>query len=297
MKTRLGIFIAALLLLPLAGLYLSGNQWSELLVNASENSNSVTATLRTTILLLLYALLANHIIKRISGNGPFDIQRNYFLTMSVASALLGWLLSYLNHFVDSWTVVQDNSAVIQIMIYTPLFALLAPAVLITRALLASFPGLLKFLTCRLTFPEINGETVARMLLAVAVFGLLGGAAWPEHLYGLFWAAPLLLLVAMQLLWHESTIFSRLKSGDWGRVVCTALSGMFIGNLAVVSYQTNAPLDINLPSLLIAQAGLALFGLLCLQLGDVIAENWRGKSRITQFQEKKKFPIPVVVRKN
>jgi len=39
----------------------------------------------------------------------------------------------------------------------------------------------------------------------------------------------------------------------------------------------------------------LFGLLCLQLGDVIAENWRGRKRAGLFQQKKKFPIPVIVR--
>jgi len=46
----------------------------------------------------------------------------------------------------------------------------------------------------------------------------------------------------------------------------------------------------------AQAGFVVFGLLCLQLSDVLAENWRGKSRTALFKGKKKFPIPVVVKK-
>lgn len=297
MKTRLGIFIATLLLLPLAGLYLSGAQWNELSVTTIADDNSIAATLRTTLMLLFYVLLINHTVKRFTGKAPLDTQRNYFIGVSAASALLGWLLSYLNCFAASWTVQQDNSVLLQLLLYTPLFALLAPAILVTRALLGSFPGLLKALTCRLVFPAANSETLARILLPIAVFGLLGGAAWPTKLFWLLWTSPLLLLMAMQLLWHESTLFSSLKTGDWGRVICTALSGIAVGNLAVTSYQANASLTINLSNMLYAQAGFALFGLLCLQLADVIAENWRGKSRAAQYEGKKKFPIPVVVKKN
>jgi hypothetical protein len=296
MKTRLGIFISALLLLPLAGLWLSGAEWSELTTVTASGDEGLAATLRTSLMLMLYVLLINHTIKRMTGNSPFDNQRSFYIGMSIASALTGWLLSYLNLFVASWTVPQDFSWFVQLLLYTPLFALLAPAVLITRALLGSFPGLLKALTCKMTFPAPNSETLARVLLALALLGLTAGAAWPAKLFWLLWIAPLLLLVAMQLLWHENTIFTRIKSGDWGRVVCTALSGIVVGNLSVISYQSNASLSINLPNMAMAQAGFVIFGLLCLQLSDVLAEHWRGKTRSSLFKEKKKFPIPVVVKK-
>ena len=185
---------------------------------------------------------------------------------------------------------------VQLLIYIPLFALLAPAVLITRSLFGSFPGLLKALTFKVSFRAGNGETLARILLPLALFGLLGGAAWPAKLYWLLWLSPLLLLISIQLLWHESTIFSGIKSGDWGRVICTALSGILIGNLAIISYQNNAALDINLPNIWVAQAGFIVFGLTCLQLADLIAEYWRGTSRTALYTQKKKFPIPVVVKK-
>lgn len=297
MKTRLGIFIAALLFLPLAGLFLGGAQWSDLVSTSSASDDAIPATLRTSMMLLFYALLINHTVKRLTGNSPFSAQKNYFIGVSIASVVLCWLLSYLNVFVASWTIQQDNSPIVQLLLYTPLFALLAPAILVTRALLGSFPGLLKSLTCRVTFPAASGETLARILLAIAIFGLAGGAAWPAKLFWLLWISPLLLLVAMQLMWHESSIFTTVKSGDWGRIVCTILSGIIVGNLAVISYQANARLDINLPDIWLAQAGLALFGLTCLQLSDVIAEIWRGKSRTAMFQQKKKFPIPVVVKKS
>ncbi|MDD2721802.1 MAG: hypothetical protein PHH47_10905 [Gallionella sp.] len=298
MKTRLAIFTVALLILPLAGLLLSGAAWDDLfLLPAAATGETLTPTLRTSLMLLFYVVLINHTIKRLTGNSPFDTQRNYFIGVSLASAVLGWLLCYMNLFVSSWTVAQDNSVPVQILLYTPIFALLAPAVLITRALLAVFPGVLKLLAFRASVTPASGETLAFGLLPVAVLGLLGGPVWPEHLTGLYWLSPLLLLIAMQALWHESTIFAGLKTGDWGRVVLTALAGILACNLAVASYQMNAPLQINLASPLLTQCGFALFGLLCLQLGDVIAENWRGKSRSQHYAQKKKFPIPVVVKKS
>jgi hypothetical protein len=113
-----------------------------------------------------------------------------------------------------------------------------------------------------------------------------------------WLAPLLLLVALQLLWSESTIFDGLGVGNWSRVLFASVSGIVVANIAAATYRFNGgTLDVNLAHPLIAQAGYALFGLLCLQLGDVISENWRGKPRASNFLQRKKFPVPVVVKKN
>ncbi|HYR05098.1 MAG TPA: hypothetical protein VEP71_00280 [Gallionella sp.] len=293
MKTRLGIFAGALLLLPLAGLLLSGREWDELAGIRHPATSSALATLATLAVLLGYVLLVNLIVKMRTGNNPFTGQRNYFLSVSAAGAVLGWLLAYLNLFAASWSSGQGNSAM-QLLLCTLMFALLAPAVLITRALLGSFTGLLKRLARGIPLPLPGGEFAAYGLLSLVALGLLGGAVWPARLFWLLWAAPLLLLGALQLLWHESTVFSGLKSGDWGRVVCAALSGMVVGNLAVISHQAaGSGLTLNLPHALLAQLGYALFGLLCLQLGDIIAESWRGKQRSDLFHKRKKFPIPVV----
>lgn len=297
MKTRLGIFVFSLVLLPLAGWLLSGREWSELSASDSSAPANVPATLLTTLMLLGYVFLSNHMIKLNTGTNPLKLQGSYFLVMAGAGAVLGWLLAYLNLFAANWSAAQGHP-VLQLLLYTPLFALLVPAVLSTRALLGSFPGLLKRLARGIPLPALGGETAAFILVLIAVLGLLGGAAWPARLFWLFWVAPLLLLAALQLLWHEVTVFSSLRTGDWGRVICTALAGIITGNLAVITYQTNGgALEINLPNPLFAQLGYAVFGLLCLQLGDVIAEHWRGKQRSELFKQKKKFPIPVVVKKS
>lgn len=294
MKTRLALFISALLLLPFAGLLLSGGQWDELAI-ASAAIASLAPLVAALLAVLCLALLTNFWVTSRSGNNPFKLQRNYFLTMAAASGVLGWLLSYLNHYATSWLAegAPDASGVVM---QSLLFALLAPAVLSTRALLGSFGDLLKHLSRTLSLPAPANDTVAFILAPLALSGLVGGAAWPAQLFWLLWAAPLLLLIALQLLWHESTIFSGLTHGDWGRIVCAALSGLLVGNLAVFAFESaGGILIMQLPNAAFTQLGYVLFGLLCLQLGDVIAELWRGKTR-TQVFKKKPFPIPVVVKK-
>jgi hypothetical protein len=294
---RLGIFALSLLLLPLIGLWISGSEWSALVVGNVPSSEIIPTTLRTTLMLAGYIFLTNHINKLYTGNNLLNLQRNYYTAVSAASAVLGWLLVYLNFFVASWTPLQGNLA-LEVLLYTPLFALLTPAILSTRALFGLFDGLLKFMSQGIVIPAPNAEKLSFILVALSALGLLGGAAFPEIFYVLLWLAPLLLLIALQLLWNESTIFSGLKSGDWGRVICVALSGIIVGNVAVAAYQSNGgSVSINITHPAIIQIGYAIFGLLCVQLGDVVAENWRGKKRTELFQQKKKFPIPVVVKKD
>lgn len=293
MKTRLGIFAAALLLLPYAGLLLSGGEWGEVSAAALPANGEIAATVFIALALLCCLLLANLIVTLRTGNNPLRVQRNYFLAVGAASSALGWLLVYLNRYAASWSTTQDGTF-IQILFDSALFALTAPAVLCIRALLGSSAVLLKRLAQAMSLPAPSPETAAFGLIPPVVLGLLGGAAWPAQLFWLMWLAPLLLLVVLQLLWHESTIFSGLKYGDWGRVTCAALAGLIVGNLAVYGYRAaGGGLFLDLPNPLFAQLGFALFGLLCLQLGDVIAEQWRGKTRPPR---RKPFPIPVKVKK-
>jgi hypothetical protein len=296
LKARLGVFAAALLLLPLAGFLLGGHEWDELPAGGRLAADGSAALPATALALLGYALLVNFFVRLRTGNSPFRMQRDYYLAMAAVSAALGWLIFYLNLFAASWLMGPDLS-LLRVALCTALFALLAPAVLVTRALLGSFAGLLKLLARGPVLPAPEPQTLAFTLVPLAALGLLGGAAWPAQLFWLLWAAPLLLLIALQLLWGESTVFSSLKSGDWGRVACAALSGLIVANLAMAAYRMAGGDPVTgLPNPLFAQAGYALFGLLCLQLGDAVAENWRGKKRSELFK-KKKFPIPVVVKKS
>jgi hypothetical protein len=294
MKTRLALFVGTVLLLPLAGLLLSGGVWDEF-DSSLTTSASVVPTVTTLLAVLCFTLFTNLLVTVRSGNNPFKLQRDYFLAIAAAGSVLVWLLVYLNHYTNSWLTELTLDAS-NLVLLTFLFALLAPAVLSTRALLGSFAGLLKRMSHAVALPAPANDTAAFLLAALALLGLIGGAAWPAQLFWLLWSAPLLLLFALQLLWHESTIFSAVVRGDWGRILCTTLSGLVVGNLAVVVFKSaGGTLVMQLPNVAFAQLGYVLFGLLCLQLGDVIAEFWRGKTRATVLK-KKPFPIPVVVKK-
>ncbi len=293
MKTRLAIFVAALLLFPYLGLLLSGGKWEEL----SGASAAPAAPLLITLAVLLgYTLLCNFIVARRSGHDPFALQRNYFLAVAATSGMLGWLLVYLDRYAESW-LTEGAYDPLAAAAQTLVFALLAPAVLSTRSLLGSSRKLLKYLSRALPVAAPHDDILLLVLAPVTLAGLLVGAAWPSALFWLLWCSPLLLLVMLQLLWHESTIFSGFARGDWGRVVCAALAGLIVGNLAVFTFSlAGGTLILHLPHAAFAQLGYALFGPLCLQLGDVIAENWRGKKRSEVFK-RKPFPIPIVTKKD
>ena len=294
MKIRLGIFVVALVLMPASGLWLAEADWSDLNKYSTGQVANIPAALLTTLLFAGYILLINQMIKILTGNSPIHLQRDFFQWMGVSSLVLTWLLVYMNIYVANWSMSSEN-LLMQLLLYSPLFAMLAPAVLMTRNLLGTSGGLIKFLSRMPSLPSLSGESAFFILAPIAVIGLVGSAVWPGQLFWLQWISPLLLLAALQLLWNESTIFSALTSGNWGRIICAALAGIIVGNFVLFAFQYNGG-DVNLlvsPASL-AQLGFIFYGLTCLQLSDLIAENWRGKQRHELFP-KKKFPIPIIVK--
>jgi len=293
MKTRLALFVIALLLLPFVGLLLSGGDWADLDTATDLHTNSFPLiAVIFTLLALLW--LANHMLAARSSNAPLTVQRNYFSAMALAGSVLGWLLLYLNHYVATWLSIAGFDFVNAVLI-TLMFATLTPAILLMRAWLGSFSSLLKRFAHLHTLPVPRNDTATFVLLAWVLLLLMSCTAWPAYINGVTWLAPLLLLFVLQLLWGESTILASIPYGDWGRVACTALAGIIVGDLALGIFLLSGGDLQHIPNLFFVQLGFALFGLTCLQLGDVIAEAWRGKTRAQVFK-KKSFPIPVVVKK-
>lgn len=290
MLIRLALFVLLILVLPLAGSLLSGGEvewhFGELATQALQ-----------PLLLSLGAVLALFIAVEVGNRqrSLLKLQRRYLAALSVAGAVSGWLLLYLNRYAESW-LVPATLDITGMLILTALFALLLPAVLGLRTLLASLPGLLQRLARLPAMPSFSASHTVNVLAPFALLGLIGGAAWPGALFWLLWLAPLLLLIALQALWHERSIFAELATGDWGRVLCAALSGLLVCNVAVLAFRLGGgTLIVQVPNTAFAQLGYALYGLLSLQLGDVIAEYWRGKMRSEVFK-RKSFPIPVVTKK-
>lgn len=290
---RLALFATALLLLPALAVQLSGRDWPD--ANVIEGNAAIPLLLGTLIVAACGLILDTHTYRR-SGISLLRKQRAYLLWCAGAGAFSAMLLAYLNLYAGSWISPVDSPAEM-VWLSALLGAVLLPVVLIMRLWLAGFAGLLHYLVRGLALPAPGNELGIALLLLVSFSGLLGGAVWPELLFWLLWLAPLLLLAALQLLWHESTVFSGLKQGDWSRVLLGGVAGIGAGSLALLGYWLCGGalyLSHSAPVILLA---LAIYGLLCLQLGDIIAEHWRGKSLLQIYQTKKPFPISVVSKKD
>lgn len=292
MRNRLTAFVVALLFLPPMALSLSGQEWEAPLPIAGA---AWLPALLCTLVVLVFCLLLDTLTFRRTAHSLLRSQRSYLLWSAAAGAALCLLLAYLNLFAGAWFTPAASSAA-ALLLAALCGAALLPAVLVARLWLAGLPGLVRLSTRKLALPALPAEATAKLLLLAAAIGLLGGTVWGDRLNWLFWLSPLLLLAALQLLWHESTVFSGLAQGDWSRVLLGAVSGILIGGIALAAYRVSGGtiyFTLNTGQLV---AGLAVFGLLCLQIGDIVAENWRGKKRADVFK-KKPFPIPVVTKKD
>lgn len=292
MKNRLTAFFVALLFVPPLALTLAGLEWE---APAPIAGDVWLPALFGALAVLACGILFDTLTFRRTRHSLLRSQRSYLLWSGAAGAGAGLLLAYLNLFSGAW-FTPAGSAAQALLLATLCGSALLPAVLITRLWLAGWPGLVRLLTHKFAPPALPAEPAAMLLLLAALSGLLGGAIWPERMGWLFWSSPLLLLVALQLLWHESTVFAGLAQGDWSRILLGAISGILVGGIALATYRLSGGalyITVNTWQLI---AHLALFGLLCLQIGDIIAENWRGKPRGEVFK-KKPFPIPIVTKKD
>jgi hypothetical protein len=292
MRNRLTAFAVALLLLPPLALSLSGQE----LDSVSPVAGNVWLPALSGILAVLaFCFLFDTFTHRRTGHSLLRSQRSYLLWNGLAGAVTGILLAYLNLFAGTWFTPAGSDTQALLLAALCCTALL-PTVLVTRLWLAGLPGLIRLSTRKFVLPALPAESTAKLLLLAALIGLVGGTIWTSQLGWLFWASPLLLLVALQLLWHESTVFSGLAQGDWSRVLLGAVSGIAVCGIALATYRLSGGaiyLAANTWQLIV---GLTLFGLLSLQVSDVVAENWRGKPRGEVFK-KKPFPIPIVTKKD
>lgn len=291
MNTRLIAFTLALLFLPPIALTLAELEWVAPPVLEGEVWRPALLSLTA---LAAFALLLDALTFRRKQHSLLRSQPYYLLWCSIAGLFVGMLLGWLNLFIGTWLSPAAEGAALLLAALGGM--VLLPAILIARMWLAGLPGLVRLGTHRFALPAPTAESAAKLLLFAALGGLLAGPVWPEMAAWPFWLAPLLLLVALQLLWHESTVFSGLAQGDWSRVLLGALAGILSGGIALACYRAFGGTLLTAASTPGLLAGLALFGLISLQLGDIVAEHWRGKPRGEVFK-KKTFPIPVVTKKD
>ena len=291
MLNRLITFAVALLFLPPIALTLAGQAWFA----ATPVEGTVwLPTLFGALAVLGFGILLDTLTFHRTGHSLLRSQRNYLLWSGVAGTVTGTLIAYLNLFAESWFTAGSETQALLLAAISG--TVLLPVILVARLWLAGLPGLVRLSTRRFALPALPPETAAILLLMLALAGLLGGTVWMDRLGWLFWLSPLLLLAALQLLWHESNVFSGLVQGDWSRVLLGAVSGIVVGGFGLAIYRFSGGSVYLATGTWQLIAGLAVFGLLCLQIGDAVAENWRGKPRGEVFK-KKPFPIPIITRKD
>ena len=290
---RLALFAAALLLLPPLALLLAEQEWPQARMVVGHLTRPL---LFSGLLLAVFALVLDALTWLRTRSSLLRKQRAYLLWCAVAGAGSAMLLAWLNLFAGSW-ISPAMSWAEMLGLSALLGAIMLPAVLITRLWLAGFAGLLRSLGRLPALPVAASEPSAKLLLLAVVIGLFGGAVWPLQMSWLLWLSPLLLLAALQLLWHESTVFAGLKQGDWSRIVLGAVAGILVAALVLAAYRLyGGALYIRHAAPFIMLA-FAAYGLLCLQLADIVAEHWRGKSLTQIYQSKKPFPVSVVSKKD
>jgi hypothetical protein len=291
MRNRITVFVVALLLLPPLAVSLSGQEWDA----PTPIAGAVwLPAVVGTLAVLAFGILLDTLTFHRTGHSLLRSQRSYLLWNGVAGAVACLLLAYLNLFAGAW-FTPAGSETAALLLAAMCGMVLLPAVLIARLWLAGLPGLVRLSTRKFATPALPAETAAILLSLIAVAGLLAGPIWIGYLNWLFWLSPLLLLAALQLLWDESTIFSGLPQGDWSRVLLGGAAGIAVGGFELAAYRLSGGALYFTADTWQLIIGLALFGLFCLQTGDLVAENWRGKNRTDLFR-KKPFPIPIVTKK-
>jgi len=183
-----------------------------------------------TPLWLGYILLINAYTFKRTGPCLMLDRPGHYLWLFPLSSAFWWFFEYLNRFVQNWYYIgaQELTPLEYFLHATFPFSTVLPAVLGTRELLASYPrisaGLQQFRPIRSTNVKIVGWGI--LLLSSA--GLTGIGIWPSYLFPLVWVAPLLLIMSLQAVAGEETIFSSTARGDWKSLWSAALAALVCG---------------------------------------------------------------------
>ncbi len=234
---------------------------------------------------LAYILVVNALCLRRTGRCLLSDRPATLAALAVLSAAFWWFFEYLNRFVQNWFYVGIESlSSWQYFLFATLpFATVLPAVVGTSELLDSFPrigaGLDDFVRLRVARPRI----VASMVLVLAAFGLAGIGLWPDILFPLLWVSPLLILISLQTLRGQPTIFSPIAQGRWRRLWLSAIAALICGLFwEMWNFYSQAKWIYSVPYVhrflifempLLGYAGYLPFGLECMAVADLLSPRF------------------------
>ena len=235
-----------------------------------------------TPLWVSYILTLNALTFRRKGRCLLLDRPFRFLLLFPFSALFWWFFEYLNRFVQNWQYAGVQFGPGEYVLYATLsFSTVLPAVTSTREFILSFPVIQRkyhhFLPLRLSHPGKWGA----FILCAAAAGLAGLSVWPDLLFALLWISPLLILVSLQAILKEPTIFSPLAHGDWRGVLSWALAALICGFFwEMWNYWSLAKWAYHVPFVhrfevfempILGYAGYLPFGLECAVVSEMVLE--------------------------
>lgn len=235
-----------------------------------------------------YILVVNAWTCRRGGRSVMIEQPAAFLALFPISAAFWWLFEYLNRFVENWHYggAGELSAADYFIQASIPFSTVLPAVISTVHLLATVPQVWCGLD-RGPAPAIrHASGWAGVALLIAGTGLLALGIWPDLLFPLVWMAPLFVIVSIQTLTGQPTIFAPLRQGDWRRLWTAAMASLVCGlfwelwnwrSLAHWSYAIPFVDRFHLFAMpLLGYAGYVPFGLECLVVADLVLHGGRDR---------------------
>lgn len=179
-----------------------------------------------------YVLVVNALCVKCRGRSLLTHHTRHYLLLFPLSAVFWWLFEFLNRFVQNWYYVeaQNFTALEYVLFATVSFSTVLPAVIATRNLLLAIPalnsGLMDMPKARLR----HAKPVAITVLGVAAVSLLGLGLAPSHLFPFLWVAPLLVIVAMQVIQDQPNVLNDALAGDWRDLIVSPLAALACGGL-------------------------------------------------------------------
>jgi hypothetical protein len=177
-----------------------------------------------------YILVINALTLKRTGRCLLKERPFFYLSLFPISAGFWWFFEFLNRFVQNWYYIGsiELSPTHYFFAATISFSTVLPAVVGTTKYLETFPRLrLTYQNwCTLSIPE--GRGFGGVNLFVACIGLMGVGLWPNLLYPFLWVSPLFIVIGLQRIWGETTLFDDIRNGNWSPVVVPALAGLVCG---------------------------------------------------------------------
>ena len=235
-----------------------------------------------TPLWIAFILLVNAFTVRRTGRCLMLSRTRSFLLLFPASAGFWWSFEYLNRFVGNWRYagVAGFGAGEYFLFATLPFSTVLPAVLSIRELLLSFPRFDRAFRDWHRFAPGRPGAAALAALLLSCAGLFAVGIVPDAAFPLVWVAPPALLISIAVLRGERHILSGIGSGDWRFPVSSVLAALVCGFFwELWNFGSNAKWIYDIPYVdalhvfempLLGYAGYVPFGVLCGEIGDILA---------------------------